>query len=84
MRPQMDGPIMTKKPPRTPVNLRFMAIRLLGESSIPGKHFRFEGKLFSLDGSLIDLSMKVLRWTDVARKKAALWTGADPARGIFR
>ena len=39
--------------------------------TVPGKSFRFKGKLFSLDGSLIDLSMKVFPWADVAPKKAA-------------
>ena len=39
--------------------------------AIPGKKFRFKGKLFSLDGSLIDLSMKVFPWADIAPKKAA-------------
>ncbi|MCP4184293.1 MAG: DUF4372 domain-containing protein [Hyphomicrobiales bacterium] len=39
--------------------------------AIPGKQFRFKGKLFSLDGSLIDLSMKVFPWADIAPKKAA-------------
>jgi hypothetical protein len=29
------------------------------------------GKRFSLDGSLIDLSMKVFPWADIAPKKAA-------------
>jgi transposase len=38
---------------------------------VPGKRFRFKGKLFSLDGSLIDLSMKLFPWADVAPKKAA-------------
>ncbi len=38
---------------------------------VPGKRFRFKGKLFSLDGSLIDLSIKVFSWADVAPKKAA-------------
>ena len=36
-----------------------------------GKRFRFKGKLFSLGGPLIDLSMKVLPWADIAPKKAA-------------
>jgi putative transposase len=39
--------------------------------TVSGKRFRFKGKLFSLDGSLIDLSMKVFPWADVAPKKAA-------------
>lgn len=39
--------------------------------ALPGKRFRFKGKLFSLDGSLIDLSMKVFPWADIAPKKAA-------------
>jgi hypothetical protein len=45
--------------------------RLQFSGSVPGKRFRFKGKLFSLDGSLIDLSMKVLPWADIAPKKAA-------------
>jgi len=45
----------------------------------PGHGFRFKGKLFSLDGSLIDLSMKVFPWADYNRKKAAfkLHVGLD-------
>ena len=39
--------------------------------AVPRKPFRFKGKLFSLDGSLIDLSMKVFPWADIAPKKAA-------------
>lgn len=45
--------------------------RLQNHPSVPGKRFRFKGKLFSLDGSLIDLSMKIFPWADVAPKKAA-------------
>ena len=45
--------------------------RLQQTHVMPGKCFRFKGKLFSLDGSLIDLSMKVFPWADVAPKKAA-------------
>jgi hypothetical protein len=45
--------------------------RLQSSGSVPGKRFRFKGKLFSLDGSLIDLSMKVFPWADIAPKKAA-------------
>ncbi len=45
--------------------------RLQATHVVPGKRFRFKGKLFSLDGSLIDLSMKVFPWADVAPKKAA-------------
>jgi hypothetical protein len=45
--------------------------RLQNVRTVPGKRFRFKGKLFSLDGSLIDLSMKVFPWADVAPKKAA-------------
>jgi len=37
--------------------------------AVPGKKFRFKGKLFSLDGSLIDLSLKVFPWADIAPKK---------------
>ena len=45
--------------------------RLQKMHAVPGKRFRFKGKLFSLDGSLIDLSMKVFPWADVGPKKAA-------------
>ena len=47
--------------------------------AVSGKRFRFKGKLFSLDGSLIDLSMWVFPWADVAPKKAAftLHVGLD-------
>ena len=45
--------------------------QLQNTCTVPGKRFRFKGKLFSLDGSLIDLSMKVFPWADVAPKKAA-------------
>ena len=45
--------------------------RLQDAHVVPGRRFRFKGKLFSLDGSLIDLSMKVFPWADVAPKKAA-------------
>jgi len=46
--------------------------RLQTTGALPGKRFRFKSKLFSLDGSLIDLSMKVFPWANVAPKKAAL------------
>jgi len=37
----------------------------------PGHGFRFKNKLFSLDGTLISLSMKVFPWADYNCKKAA-------------
>ena len=37
----------------------------------PGHGFRFKNKLFSLDGSLLDASMKLFPWADYNRKKAA-------------
>lgn len=37
----------------------------------PGHRFRFKNKLFSLDGTLISLSMKVFPWADYNCKKAA-------------
>lgn len=37
----------------------------------PRHKFKFKGKLFSLDGTLISLSMKVFPWADYNRKKAA-------------
>ena len=45
----------------------------------PRHGFRFRGKLFSLDGSLIDLSMKLFPWADYNCKKAAfkLHVGLD-------
>ena len=39
--------------------------------SEPRKRFRFKGKLFSLDGSLIDLAVKLFPCADIAPKKAA-------------
>lgn len=38
---------------------------------MPGKRFRFKGKLFSLDGSLIDLSLKAFPWAEITQSKAA-------------
>ena len=45
----------------------------------PGHGFRFKHKLFSLDGSLLDASMKLFPWADYNRKKAAfkLHVGLD-------
>lgn len=38
----------------------------------PKHNFRFKSKLFSLDGSLIDLSMKIFPWADYNKKKSAM------------
>ncbi|WP_029408175.1 IS4 family transposase [Thiomicrorhabdus sp. Milos-T2] len=38
----------------------------------PKHNFRFKSKLFSLDGSLIDLSMKLFPWADYNKKKSAM------------
>lgn len=45
----------------------------------PGHGFRFKSKLFSLDGSLLDASMKLFPWADYNRKKSAfkLHVGLD-------
>ena len=45
----------------------------------PGHSFRFKNKLFSLDGSLLDASMKLFPWADYNRKKPAfkLHVGLD-------
>ena len=45
----------------------------------PHHGFRFKRKLFSLDGSLTDLSMKAFSWADYNNKKAAfkLHAGLD-------
>ena len=45
----------------------------------PGHGFRFKNKLFSLDGSLLDASMKLFPWADYNRKKSAfkLHVGLD-------
>jgi len=45
----------------------------------PRHGFRFKNKLFSLDGSLIDLSMKIFPWADYNNMKAAfkLHVGLD-------
>lgn len=37
----------------------------------PGHGFRFKRKLFSLDGSILNASMKLFPWADYNRKKAA-------------
>ena len=52
--------------------LRLLYTRLQSSGSVPGKRFRFKGKVFSLDGASIDLSMKVFAWADVGPKKSAL------------
>lgn len=38
---------------------------------VPGHGFRFKNKLFSLDGSLLDASMKLFPWADYNKKKSA-------------
>ena len=38
---------------------------------VTGHGFRFKNKLFSLDGTLLDASMKLFPWADYNRKKAA-------------
>ena len=45
----------------------------------PRHGFRFKNKLFSLDGSILDASMKLFPWADYNRKKAAfkLHVGLD-------
>ena len=52
---------------------------MLKSGALPSKPFRFKGKLFSLDGLLIDLAMKVFPWADIASKRAAfkLHVGLD-------
>ena len=45
--------------------------RCCQSGAVPGKKFRFKGKLFSLDGSLVDLSMTVFPWAKVSSQKAA-------------
>jgi transposase len=47
--------------------------------SAPRHGFRFKNKLFSLDGSLLDASMKLFPWADYNRKKSAfkLHVGLD-------
>lgn len=40
-------------------------------SSAPRHGFRFKNKLFSLDGSILDASMKLFPWADYNRKKSA-------------
>ena len=47
----------------------------------PGHRFRFKNKLYSLDASLIDLSLKIFPWAHYAQGKAAmkLHVGLDHA-----
>ena len=49
-----------------------MYTRPQSSGSMPGKRFWFKGKRFSLDGLLIDLSVKVFPWVDITPKKAAV------------
>lgn len=50
----------------------FMRLYQRCTPSAPGHRFRFKHKLFSLDGSLIDLSLKIFPWADFNGRKAAL------------
>ena len=50
----------------------FRALHRRCQGHVPGHRFRFKGKVLSLDGTLIDLSMKVFPWADYNRRKAAL------------
>ena len=51
------------------------------QSLAPGHRFRFKNKLYSLDASLIDLSLKIFPWAHYALGKAAmkLHVGLDHA-----
>jgi putative transposase len=51
---------------------------------VPGHGFRFKNKLYSLDASLIDLSLAVFPWANYNTKKAAmkLHVGLDHSGGI--
>lgn len=51
---------------------------------VPGHGFRFKNKLYSLDASLVDLSLSVFPWANYNTKKAAmkLHVGLDHAGGI--
>ncbi len=42
------------------------------QSRAPGHRFHFKNKLYSLDASLIDLSLKIFPWAHYAKGKAAL------------
>lgn len=42
------------------------------QTSSPNRHFRFKHKLYCLDSSLIDLSLKIFPWAHFAKGKAAM------------
>lgn len=63
---------VNEKQPYTLYEALFAKLYTRCQSSAPGHRFRFKNKLYALDSSLIDLSLKIFPWAHFAKGKAAL------------
>ncbi len=75
---------VNEKQPYTLYKVLFQKLSTRCQGCSPGHKFRFKNPLYSLDSSLIDLSLKLFPWADHNRSKAAmkLHVGLDH-RGHF-
>lgn len=72
---------LNEQQPYTLYEALFAKLYARCQGMAPGHHFRFKNKLYSLDASLIDLSLKIFPWAHYALGKAAmkLHVGLDHA-----
>ncbi len=72
---------LNEKQPYTLYEELFTKLYARCQHLVPGHGFRFKNKLYSLDASLIDLSLKIFPWAHYALGKAAmkLHVGLDHA-----
>jgi len=72
---------LNEKQPYTLYEAFFAKLYARCQNMVPGHNFRFKNKLYSLDASLIDLSLKIFPWAHYALGKAAmkLHVGLDHA-----
>ena len=72
---------LNEQQPHTFYEALFAKLYARCQSLVPGHGFRFKNKLYSLDASLIDLSLKIFPWAHYALGKAAmkLHVGLDHA-----
>ena len=72
---------LNEKQPCTLYEEFFAKLYTRCQNLVPGHSFRFKNKLYSLDASLIDLSLKIFPWAHYASGKAAmkLHVGLDHA-----
>jgi putative transposase len=63
---------VNEKQPYTLYEALFGKLYARAQGLAPRHRFRFKNKLYSLDTSLIDLSLSIFPWADFNRKKAAL------------